>query len=189
MPDNLVQIGSFTMSRVVLDVLAILCGAIVGGLITFFAMRAIERQRWRQDKADRLAQMKREALAHALEWLDPMDRAISRASTLTSAFLQGTLEHEELMKGWPALLSQLAPRDIPPRLRVFLPKGAYAKGNAIVLSLDRLLTETVRSGQELRLGKDRSQGWENCFTQVTSIQEAISTLKHELEAHYKETFD
>ena len=44
-----------------------LLGALVGGLITSFTTHGVERQRWRRERQEKLASLKREALAAALE--------------------------------------------------------------------------------------------------------------------------
>ncbi len=47
-----------------------LLGAIVGGFITFFVMRSVERQRWRQERQEKFLSLKRDALAAVLGWID-----------------------------------------------------------------------------------------------------------------------
>lgn len=100
-----------------------LVGVVIGGLVSYLVTSGAERQRWRQAKRDRLAEAERRGIKVALQWLDPMDRAISKANLLLSSHLHGELEHEEFITAWPRLLDELAHHDIPKELRVLLPAG------------------------------------------------------------------
>ena len=90
-----------------------LLGALVGGLIASLTARSIERQRWRQERREKLTGLRRDALSAALEWIEPMRNAETRASSLVMAAIQGNFDHENFLKEFPYLLGELVREDLP----------------------------------------------------------------------------
>jgi len=165
-----------------------LAGTIIGGIITYWVTRSSDNLKWEQEKKDRLKEYEREAFAKALEWIDPMYNAISRATTLAFSFANGTIDQEKLFKRWPPLLSQLTEYDIDPRYRFLLPDGTYLGGHVIIQELDNLLTKTVSFGQQVRLQKTNPKEWENFSEQLSLINDKFEFYRDRMIESYKETF-
>lgn len=182
MGSEIVRIGSLEVSKSILEVVFPLLGVVIGGLVTYLVTSAAERQRWRQAKQDRLAEAQRGGISIALKWLDPMDRAISRANLLLSTHLHGEMEHEEFMVRWPRLLDELTEHDIPKELRVLLPDGLYIRGNRIVRKLDEVRTLAVR------FGKTPFRGLQECGAKLDAIAAEVKQLDQELAEMYRETY-
>lgn len=189
MESEVVQIGSFQASKMLLDIVFPLIGVIIGGVVTYLVTTASERQRWRQAKQDRLAEAKREGIAIALQWLDPMELAISRANMLLSAYLQGDMDQEEFMERWPYLLGELKKYEIPARLRVLLPSELYVQSIRIVQCLDEIRTAGVRYGQEAKLRKKPFLGLHECYAKLDTLAAEVEKLAEDLAGMYRSTFD
>src|SRR5258708_37454425 len=105
MPPDVVQIGPFIISKVVFDVLvpllSALFGTLIGGLVTYFAARAIENQKWQQQKENKLKKESREAPAIKLEWLDSNGVSFQKASRLVFKFQWTNDNHDPLSDKWP----------------------------------------------------------------------------------------
>lgn len=128
-----------------------LLGALVGGIISFFTARGVERQKWRRERQEKLAGLKRDALAAALEWIEPMRNAESRASSLVMAAIQGDVDDEHFLKEFPNLLGELVKKDLPASQRAVLSDNVYARGHRIVRDIDELNYLGVKYGQEARV--------------------------------------
>ena len=76
------------MSKSILDALLVLASVIIGGMITYLTTRSLENKRWKQQKTDKLQELRREALGLALEWIPPIEIALSQATMTSSGFLQ-----------------------------------------------------------------------------------------------------
>jgi len=188
MPNDLVHIGSFTISQGVLNVIGPLAGTVVGGLITYFVTRAIEYQKWKQAKQERLSEVRRQGMAQALEWLDPIELAISGASMRVSSVLHGSIEHEEVFETWPNLISQLAKMDIPVKVRVLLPEDIYPRSQQIFLELEELRAKAVEAAQEMKLKKRPSPALRECFDRLKKLDALLNDLRVKLIEEYKSTF-
>ena len=116
----------------ILVLLLPLLGVLVGGLMTYFATRSVETRRWKQQKRDRLAEGRRDAISQALAWLDPMDRTLTTVNMLVSSLLQLHIEDEDFLDRFPSLNSELAKSDVQPGIRPLLPIYAYQDGSNIV---------------------------------------------------------
>lgn len=188
MQNDIVHIGSFTISQGVLNVIGPLAGTVVGGLITYFVTRAIECQKWKQAKQERLSEICRQGMAQALEWLDPIELSISEASMRVSSILHGSIEYEEVFKTWPNLISQLAKMDIPARVRVLLPEDLYPRGHQIFRELEELRSKAVAAAQEMEQMKRPSPALRECFDQLRNLDTLLNDLRLKLIADYKSTF-
>jgi len=172
----------------VVDVLGPLAGVVVGGLVTYFVTRSIEIQRWRQQKHDRLAQAKRDAVAKALGWLDPMDRALSSVNLQVSALLQFNLEDEEFLMRFPNLVSELAKMDVPADLRLLLPANVYPDGIRILRGFDDVRTEAIGWGQRARVERKPMLGLQECGQKLDALHAQIDVLREKLTQAYLATF-
>jgi hypothetical protein len=124
-------------------ILGPLLGVVVGGFVTFLVSHNIEHQRWQQQKRDKRAEDKREAIAGALAWLDPMDRALIRAEGKVFALLHGNENEEHFRATFSYLLSELKKLDIPAEHRLLLPGDPYLDGNRIINSFENLKHEAI----------------------------------------------
>ncbi|GEM_PF-6001964 len=79
-----VQIGSLVISRAVFDVLSPLIGVIIGGLVTYFTTRAVEDRKWKREIRYEKQKELREGIAVALEWINPLHNALTRASLMST---------------------------------------------------------------------------------------------------------
>jgi hypothetical protein len=173
----------------VLAALGSLLGVIVGGLVTYFVTTAAEKQRWRQEKADRLALDRRAAVSKALGWLDPMDLALSTASMSVTSLLQLNLEHQEFRTQYPHLVSDLAKMDVPPDLRLLLPASVYSDGHRILRAFEEIRTAAIRWGQEARMEKQPMLGLHECGPKIDALRTQIAALREKLEQAYLATYE
>jgi len=139
MPNDVVQIGPIIISKAVFDALIIIFSVIVGGLITYLTTRTIESQKWEQQKKDKRQEQYREALAMALDWIAPIESALTQIESISSSYVWNHISREEFQKRWPNLLSKLGilEKAIPARLQVLLPSAAY-NGLQIVRQIEEL---------------------------------------------------
>jgi hypothetical protein len=139
MPNDVVQIGSIIISKAIFDVFTIIFSVIVGGLITYLTTRAVEIQKWEQQKKDKRQEQYREALAMALDWIAPIESAMIKIETISSSYIMKHISKDEFQKRWPNLLSTLSTLDkaIPARLQVLLPTAAY-NAIQIITQIDEL---------------------------------------------------
>lgn len=173
----------------ILDVVGPLAGVVVGGIVTYFTTRSIDIQRWRQQKHDRLAQAKRKAIAKAVGWLDPMDRALSSVNLQVSALLQFELEDEEFLTCFPNLVSELAKMDPPADLRILLPADAYSDGIRILRGFDEVRTEAIRWGQRARMERKPMLGLHECGQKLDALGKQLDSLREKLKQAYLGTYE
>lgn len=166
-----------------------LLGVVVGGLISSLTSRSLERQRWRHDRQERLAALRREALAATLEWIEPMRNAEIRASSLVRAALGGDFEHERFFKEFPYLLGDLIKMDLPADQRAVLPDDVYVRGHRIVRKLDELRGLGVKYGQEARVKGKLMAGFQECSAKLDIVGKEISQLEEDLRKAFNETFE
>lgn len=188
MASDMIQIGSLIFSKSILDVLSPLFGTFIGGLITYFVARSIENQKWEKEKKDRLSERKREALAQALDWIDPMELAVSNASMLISSHLSNVIDQENFQERWPYLLGELKKYDLPQRLRVFLPLDAYPRAHQIVKELGEIQIMGVKYGQESKRLNTPMLGLDLCGEKLDSVMSKISSFKDDLTKEFMSTY-
>ena len=109
--------------------LAPLMGVIIGGLITYFVTTSVERQKWSQQKRDKLDDARRQAIVAALGWLEPIDSAMGKAEMHVYKLLHGNEDEEEFRRSYPDLLSVLAKLDVTPEQYFLLPDHLYPMGH------------------------------------------------------------
>jgi hypothetical protein len=148
-----------------------LLGAVVGGFITFLAMRSVERQRWQQERWEKLSSLKREGLAAALEWIEPMRNAEIRASSLLMA-----------------ALGELVKRELSAGQRAVLPDTVYERVHRIVRELDEVRILGVKYGQEARIKGRPLAGFQECSDKLDAIGKQIKDLEMELGGAFRRTF-
>jgi len=166
-----------------------LLGVIVGGLITYFVSSRIERQRWRHERQEKLLLLQRDALAAALEWIEPMRNAETRASSMIMAAIRGDFDHDKFLKEFPYLLGELVKKDLPANQRAVLPDNIYKRGQQIIREMDELSFLGVKFGQEtIAMGKPMP-GFQDCNKKLDSVHEQISGLENDLRKAFRQTFE
>jgi hypothetical protein len=189
MGSEVVQLGPLEMSKAVFDGLFLLGGVVVGGLITYFTTRALENKKWDQQKKDRLQEQRREALGLALEWIPPIEIALTEASLAASRFLKNELSTNDFLKRWPDLLSRLAKRDLPMKLNILLPSSIVSQSYEIVKQLEDLQSFALASKSLSKLRKDEWMKRFHSFSeQVASVSNNFEALKQDLKSEYEKTF-
>lgn len=166
-----------------------LAGAIVGGLISIAAMFTVERQRRRHEKKEKLASLKRETFAAALEWIDPMRNAHSRASSLTIAAIRAEIDSEHLFQEWPNLVGALAKKDLTAAQRALLPDGLYRRGHHIVRELEELRSLGVRHGQDASVMGKLMAGYTEISAKLDAIDAQMCQLEDDLRKEFLTTFE
>ncbi len=101
----------------------VVVGTVVGAIGSYLATRAVEVQRWQQQKRDRLQLDKREALRQVMDWLNPIDLAVLSVS------VYGAQPSE-------SLLTQIAQMDLRPSAVELLPPGVYGEAGKILTALE-----------------------------------------------------
>lgn len=188
MSTEFVQIGNFFISKVVFEAVILLTSVVVGGVITYLTTRTLEYQKWNQQKKEKLQEQRREALGHALEWIAPIEIAMSDSNILASAFIEKNISEDDFRTQWPNLVSELAKKVIPARFSVLLPSSSY-----------KLSLQIIRQLRELYINSLHSQGvttWEKLapiynkyMEQAAEIDKTLVTLRKELTDEYMKTFE
>jgi len=165
-----------------------LLGVLVGGLITSLTARGLERTRWHHDRQEKLASLKRDALAAALEWMEPMRNAHGLASSLLMAVIRPGGDEERFLKEFPYLLGDLTKKDLPGHQRAVLPQDIYVRGHRIVREIDELRTFGVQYGQEANLHGKPMAGFQECSARLSAIDNEITQLETDLRNAFTATF-
>ncbi|MFZ5902254.1 MAG: hypothetical protein ACOYZ8_01705 [Chloroflexota bacterium] len=191
MSPDFVQIGSFTVTKVVFDAFIIILSVITGGLITYLTTRAIENQKWKQQKKDRQQEQYREAIALALDWIAPIDTALVRIQSLSAAMIGHRITRDEFQKRWPDLLNELGRLDraMPARLKVLLPKKFY-DGFSIINDIDELYYYLLLTPQKTpKSGENLAELVKQASDQILAIKESSEAYKNMLIDEYKNSYD
>ena len=167
----------------IVSIAGTLLGVVAGGLLSIIT----ERQKWRHDRQEKLAALRRDGLAAALEWIEPMRNANSRASSLVMAAIQGEIDDERFYKDFPNLIGVLAKQDLQANQRAVLPEDVYPRGLRIVKELDELYTLGVRYGQISRVKRKPMAGFQECSAKLEAVGKHISQLEADLRKSYIET--
>ncbi len=149
----------------------------------------IERSRWRRERQEKLTGLKREALAAALEWIEPMRNAESRASGLVMSAIRGEVSHEDFLERFPYLLGDLVKKDLPANQRAVLPDNVYARGHGIILEFDELQYLGVRYGQKAKVMGKLMAGFQESSAKLDTIGKQISELETDLKKAFSKTFE
>ncbi len=183
MPPDTVQLGSWTISKALFDVIAPLLsgliGTLTGGLITFLVTRATEDRKWQREIRYKAQEERREAIAIALEWIAPLEQALTKASLISNSFQFGRIDQQRFLGDYPDVISRLTKLDPPARLRVFLPKDAYSISFEVIDGLEQLK----------HLSFDGLETFKACSDLVTSLREKVQKLQTYLEEEYRKTFN
>jgi hypothetical protein len=166
-----------------------LLGAFVGGLIASLNARSVERQRWRHERQEKLIALRRDALAAALEWIEPMRNAEVRASLIVMAAIQGDFDHEKFLKDFPYLLGELGKKDLTANQRAVLPDDIYGRGHQIVREMDQLSYLSVKFGSEATVMGKPMAGFQECSNKLDAIRKQISELENDLQKAFQRTFE
>lgn len=177
------------MSEKLITMAGPLLGVIIGGLIAYLTARCIESQRWRHERQEKLSGLQRDAMAAAIEWIEPMRNAETRASSLVMAAIQGDFDHEQFLKEFPCLLGDLVKKDLPADQRAVLPDNIYERGHRIVCDMDQLKHFGVKFGQEATVKDKPMAGFQECGNRLDTIRKDISELETDLREAFCRTFE
>ena len=166
-----------------------LLGALVGGLISSLTIYGVERQRWRRERQEKLASLKREALAAALEWIQPMRNAEIHAHGLVMSAIRGEVEPGDFLNTFPYLLGELVKKDLPASQRAVLPDNIFARGHHIIHELDDLRYLGVKYGEDARVMGKLMAGFEECSVKLNTIGKEIAGLETDMREAFRRTFE
>jgi hypothetical protein len=166
-----------------------LLGVLVGGLISSLTAIRIERSKWRRERQEKLMALKREALGAALEWIEPMRNAESRASALVMSAIRGEVSHEDFLRRFPYILGDLVKRDLPANQRAVLPDNVYGSGHRIVHEFEELQYLGVKYGQEAKVMGRVVAGFQECSAKLDTVGKQIADLDADLKKAFSKTFE
>ncbi len=137
-PDT-IQFGPWLISKSFVDIMIPLFGALIGtligGFISYWATKTVEDRKYQREKKDKLREQQREALAFALEWIDPLIDTISQVLHLTGNYLKDSLDKDAFERDYPNLMASIASLQPPARLKVLLPETTYPRISEIASDL------------------------------------------------------
>jgi hypothetical protein len=172
-----------------LTMVAPLLYVILGSLISVLSTWGLERRKWQRERQEKLATLKRDALAAALEWIQPMRNAQIRASSLVMSAIQGEVDNEQFLEQYPYLLGDLVKKELPGCLQAVLPKGSYARGQEIVRSLDDLQYLGIKHGEQARVMGKVMSGFQECSEKLDVLGKQIAALETDLRRTFLDTFE
>ena len=165
-----------------------LIGAIIGALIASLTSARLERSKWRFERQEKLSSLQREALAAALEWIEPLRSSLIKANSLVMAAIEGEFDHTDFITGFPNVLGRLAEKDLTAEQRAVLPGNYYQKGHMIVREFDNLQILGIKYGREFEAKKRPMVGLPECGQKLDDIEMQIAELETELQAAFQKTF-
>ena len=177
------------MSEKLIAMAGPLLGALIGGLIAYLTARCVESQRWRHERQEKLSGLQRDAMAAALEWIEPMRNAEIRATSLVMAAIRGDFDHEKFLKEFPYLLGELVKKDLPADQLAVLPDNIYERGHRIVRDMNQLIYLGVKFGQESTVMDKPMAGFQECSNKLDTIRKQISELETDLREAFRRTFE
>ena len=181
-PPDSVQIGSLVVSKPLFDVvvplISGLVGTLTGGLITFLVSTATDNRKWRREKGYKLQEQRREAIGIALEWIAPLQQALTKASLVSSAYQFRRIDRAKFSKDYPYVISSLVELEPSAKLRALLPKDAY-----------RMSFEIIHGLEELKhLSLEGLETFKACSDVVSALRAKVENLQSYLEEQYRATF-
>ena len=165
-----------------------LLSALLGGVLSYLATTVVERQRWRQEKQDRLAEEKREALGLALEWLEPLESKVFQASMVAGAALQGAIDEDQIYDRWPGGFGELSVREMPRRLLALLPEDLHGAAFHLQLEVFWLLPKIIACNQAWRAGQRPVPGYRDVFDKIWHLEKSLEDLQTRMNDLYRESF-
>ncbi len=186
MPEDVVQFGPWFFSKPALDVIIPIATFVLGSILTYITTWHLDNRRWRREKGEKLAEREREAIEKALEWIDPLRNAYSRADFIAGQFIfTGTVTEDQFQVKFPHdILNLFAKREVPTHLRGLLPAGVYRKGFHFNEMFQDAFLEALRL-------PPRSRGlevWRAYQPRLDTIKAEIDRLEDDLRAAYMGTF-
>lgn len=172
------------MTTWVQPVFTTLLGVAVGGLVT----RLADKARSKRERLEKRFELEREAIAAALEWIEPMRDAEIAAWGPTTSAIHGEFDHERYLQEFPHLNSRLAELDLTGAQRALLPADVYARGHSIVRMFDELRVLGIRYGQ-MALADEPFAGLNEISAKSVEIGSAITSLEDDLRLQYRKSFE
>lgn len=184
MEKQCVQFGQYILSTDLLNIIFPLIGTIIGGVISFYSIKAIENRKWKQQKIEKYQEEYREAIASTLEWIDPFNDAIDEAQMVVADYVMGRRCAEEYVFAWPKILGHPAIKDPPKRLRILLPEKIYPKFMSILNSLERVETLPLRG---MRGTEEFGYNYLQTRDKLNQLQQELNDLEKDLIREYKKS--
>lgn len=171
----------------------VLIGVIVGAILTYIFAFLTDKRHWDREQKKELQQDKRKAISQSLRWIDPMRNTLIIINSITTSFVKGNITHEELMKRWPNLISQLADYDVSHDLIPLLPNDIYQKCLEIIMLINDVLPLTVNTGQSFRhpspevqeKGKER---FRELNEKLNNLQDKLGDFEDSLQTQFLATY-
>ncbi len=164
-----------------------LLGVVVGALLSWLAAAGLERARFRHERGEKLAGLRREAISAALEWIDPMRNALIKASSLVTAAIHGRFDDEAFLRDYPYLLGELKKHDLTGAQRAVLPDGVYSRGHDVVRQFDELQFLGVEHGEQATARGKTLSGFDEISNKIDEIDSKIESLESDLRAAFQST--
>jgi hypothetical protein len=166
----------------------------MGGLLSAGTAYSLERVRRRNQRRDKLDDARREALARALAWIDPMEKAINGAEIEIYALLHSRKNDDEFRQAFPNLLSDLARLDLSLQHRLVLDFDPYPLGNDIRQAFEELKQHSLSRWEKTQYPQDSpvlsiSDASYECSLAIEGIRERIDALRRQLAKEYKNTYE
>ena len=178
------------LAALTLPLPSLLLGVGTGSIATYFVVKAVDQKRWNREKADRLETVRRDAIARALLWLEPMQDCVGKADTSIAAFLRSEMDEETFVNQYPSINEKLEELTIPADLRVLLPEGTEASRDNVArtLSYIRFRASSVWLPEVRREEKKIDGIFEECGRLLNEVSELINDLARKLRAEYVRTY-
>lgn len=167
-----------------------LVGVLAGGITTFLATYMLEREKWRQRKQDEECHDRRQALAGLLEWLGPIQSALTGAVEMTFQFGPDRPDPDAaaVMDEWPDLATKIGELDVPAGARYVLPSGLYEAAWPIIDELDALRSLALQALEQQKQIKFEGQKPDGDINRlfIADARSELFSIEHEMLGKLKE---
>lgn len=142
MTSDAITLWGWEISKELFDVfvpqLSLVVGILLGGVTTFLTTSALERHKWKRDLSYRYQEGRRRAILAAFGWVRPLQQALTKAASGSSAHQSGRIDKDTFLERYPDVISTLVKLDPPAHLKALLPKAAYPISFEIIRGLEEL---------------------------------------------------
>lgn len=183
-----------------MDHLWTLLGIVLSSVLGFLVGTVIERQKWRNQRREKLDEAKRQAIVAAMAWVDPIEALLIQAESKVFSLLQGRIDEHDFLVSFPDVLTQLASMDLSPEQRTLLPKDIYYSGHKIHRGLESIKVDALHAASRMRLENESGEllnhsqtvAWANdlqhAANQLSSLRTEAATFRNRLSDEYRKTY-